>query len=136
MIYLLISYCLFGNSFQWELAFYRNQSINFLCIWFESCLSDVAFHWVKFTNSLKGYICPLYSFWWASLWVIKRVSIYLFPMPLSLAQWCREKGAFYNNTLVFYKISIFYLLLSLSYGSIFCASNYRFYFECDNALPF
>ena len=52
--------------------------------------------------------------------VIKRVSIYLFSMPVSLAQWRGEIGAFYNNTLTFSKISIFYLLLSLSYGSIFC----------------
>ena len=51
--------------------------------------------------------------------VIKRVSIYLFSMPVSLAQWRGEIGAFYNNTLTFSKISIFYLLLSLSYGSIF-----------------
>ena len=40
-------------------------------------------------------------------------------MPVSLAQCHGEIGAFYNNTLTFYKISIFYLLLSLSYGSIF-----------------
>ena len=52
--------------------------------------------------------------------VIKRVSIYLFSMPVSLAQWRGEKGAFYNNTLAFSKISTFYLLLSLPYGSIFC----------------
>ena len=31
-----------------------------------------------------------------------------------------EIGAFYNNILTFSEISIFYLLLSLSYGSIFC----------------
>ena len=52
--------------------------------------------------------------------VIKRVSIYLFSMPVSLAQWRGEIGAFYNNTLTFSKISIFYLLLSLSNRSIFC----------------
>ena len=52
--------------------------------------------------------------------VIKRVPIYLFSMPISLAQWRGKIGAFYNNTLTFSKISIFYLLLSLSYGSIFC----------------
>ena len=52
--------------------------------------------------------------------VIKRVSTYLFSMPVTLAQWCGEIGTFYNNTLTFSKISIFYLLLSLSYGSIFC----------------
>ena len=52
--------------------------------------------------------------------VIKRVSIYLFSMLVSLAPWHGEIGAFYNNTLTFSKISIFYLLLSLSYGSIFC----------------
>ena len=52
--------------------------------------------------------------------VIKRVSIYLFSMPVSLAQWRGEIGAFYNNTLAFSKISTFYLLLSLPYGSIFC----------------
>ena len=51
--------------------------------------------------------------------VIKRVSIYLFSMPVSLAQWREEIGAFYNNTLTFSKISIFYVLLSLSYGSMF-----------------
>ena len=50
--------------------------------------------------------------------VIKRVSIYLLSMPASLAQWHGEIGAFYNNTLTFSKISIFYLLLSLSYGSM------------------
>ena len=55
--------------------------------------------------------------------VIKRVSIYLFSMPVSLAQWRGEIGAFYNNTLAFSKISIFYLLLSLSYGSIFFRSD-------------
>ena len=55
--------------------------------------------------------------------VIKRVSIYLFSMPVSLAQWRGEIGAFYNNTLTFSKISIFYLLLSLSYGSIFFRSD-------------
>ena len=52
--------------------------------------------------------------------VIKRVSIYLFSMLVSLAQWRGEIGAFYNNTLAFSEISIFYLLLSLPYGSIFC----------------
>ena len=52
--------------------------------------------------------------------VIRRVSIYLFSMPVSLAQWRGEIGAFYNNTLAFSKISTFYLLLSLPYGSIFC----------------
>ena len=41
-------------------------------------------------------------------------------MPVSLAQWRGEIGGFYNNTLAFSKISIFYLLLSLPYGSIFC----------------
>ena len=41
-------------------------------------------------------------------------------MPVSLAQWRGEIGAFYNNTLAFSKISTFYLLLSLPYGSIFC----------------
>ena len=44
-------------------------------------------------------------------------------MPVSLAQWRGEIGAFYNNTLAFSKISIFYLLLSLSYGSIFFRSD-------------
>ena len=52
--------------------------------------------------------------------IMKRVSIYLFSMPVSLAQWRGEIGAFYNNTLTFSKISIFYLLLSLSNRSIFC----------------
>ena len=41
-------------------------------------------------------------------------------MPVSLAQWRGETGAFYNNTLAFSKISTFYLLLSPPYGSIFC----------------
>ena len=45
---------------------------------------------------------------------------HLFLMLVSSAQWRGEMGAFYNNTLTFSKISIFYLLLSLSYGSIFC----------------
>ena len=52
--------------------------------------------------------------------VIKKVSIYLFSMPVSLAQRSGEIGAFYSNTLTFSKISMFYLLLSLSCGSIFC----------------
>ena len=55
--------------------------------------------------------------------VIKSISIYLFSMLVSLAQWRGEIGAFYNNTLTFSKISIFYLLLSLSYGSIFFRSD-------------
>ena len=41
-------------------------------------------------------------------------------MPVSLTQWRGEIGVFYKNTLTFSKISIFYLLLSLSYGPIFC----------------
>ena len=41
-------------------------------------------------------------------------------MPVSLAQWRKEIGAFYNNTLAFSNISTFCLLLPLSYGSIFC----------------
>ena len=40
-------------------------------------------------------------------------------MPVSLAQWRGEIGAFYNNTMTFSKIYGFYLLLSLLYGSIF-----------------
>ena len=52
--------------------------------------------------------------------VIKRVCIYLFSMSVNLAQWRGEIGAFYNNALTFSKISVFYLLLSLSYGSIVC----------------
>ena len=44
-------------------------------------------------------------------------------MPVSLAQWRGEIGAFYNNTLAFSKISIFQLLLSFPYGSIFCRLN-------------
>ena len=40
-------------------------------------------------------------------------------MPVSLAQWRGEMDAFYNNTLTFSKISSFFLLLSLPYGSIF-----------------
>ena len=50
----------------------------------------------------------------------QRVSIYLFSMPVSLAQWRGEIGPFYNNTLAFSKISTFYLLFSLPCGSIFC----------------
>ena len=41
-------------------------------------------------------------------------------MSASLAQWREEIGAFYNSTRAFYKISIFYLILSLPYRSIFC----------------
>ena len=52
--------------------------------------------------------------------VIKKVSIYLFSMPVSSAQRRGEIGAFYNNTSAFSKISTFYLLLPLPYGSIFC----------------
>ena len=77
-----------------------------------------------------------YVFLQLMFWVIKRVSIYLLSMPVSLAQWRGEKGAFYNNTLALYKISIFYFLLSLSYGSLFCASNYKFNFKRDNAFSF
>ena len=40
-------------------------------------------------------------------------------MLVSLAQWRGEMDAFYNNTLTFSKISSFFLLLSLPYGSIF-----------------
>ena len=43
VIYLLMSYSPFGNSFQWELLFYWNQSIHFFCTWFYSSLSDVGF---------------------------------------------------------------------------------------------
>ena len=75
--------------------------------------------------------------------VIKRVSIYLFSMSVSLAQWRGKIGAFYNNTLAFSKISTFYLLLSIPYGSIFCrldliklVSNYKFNFKRDNVLSF
>ena len=102
VIYLLMSYSPFWNSFQWELVFCRNQSIHFFCTWSEPFLSDMHFHWVEFTNSLEGYNCPLRLFLWASLcynlshshtffyywcfWVIKRVSSYLYSMPVSLAQ--------------------------------------------------
>ena len=106
VIYLLMSYSPFWNSFQWELVFCRNQSIHFFCTWSEPFLSDMHFHWVEFTNSLEGYNCPLRLFLWANLcynlshshtffyywcfWVIKRVSSYLFSMPVSLAQLCGE----------------------------------------------
>ena len=40
---------------------------------------------------------------------IKRVSIYLFLMQVSLAQWFGKIGTFYNNTLAFSKISVFYI---------------------------
>ena len=52
--------------------------------------------------------------------VIERVFIYSSSMLVSLAQWRGEISAFYTNTLIFSQISIFYLLLSLLYGSIFC----------------
>ena len=55
------------NSFQWDLVLYRNLSIHFFSTWFDSFLSVVGFHWVQFTNSLVGCICPLRSFLWASL---------------------------------------------------------------------
>ena len=45
---------------------------------------------------------------------------FLLSMPVSLAQWRGEIGAFYNNTLTFSEIFTFHLLLSLPYGSIFC----------------
>ena len=48
-------------------------------------------------------------------------SFHLFSIPVSLAQWRGEIGVFYINTLTFCKISTFYLLLSLSYRSIFCS---------------
>ena len=101
-------------------------------IWLVSFWCGFSLSWV--CDSVEGYICPLRSFLWASLcfnlshshtffyywcfWVIKRVFSYLFSMPVSLAQLRGE--IIYNNTLVFPTISIFYLLLSLSYGSIFC----------------
>ena len=53
-------------------------------------------------------------------WVIKTVFIYLFSMPVSLAQWRGEIDACYNNTLAFSKISIFCLIVSLPYGCVFC----------------
>ena len=53
-------------------------------------------------------------------WVIKRVFIHLFLMLVSLGQYRREIGAFYNNTLTFPDISILYLVLLLPHGSIFC----------------
>ena len=56
VIYLLIFYSPFWNSFQWELVFYRNQSIHFFCTWSEPFISDMHFHWVEFTNSLEGYV--------------------------------------------------------------------------------
>ena len=59
--------------------------------------------------------------------VIKRVSIYLFSMPVSLAQWRGEIGAFYNNTLTFSKIS------RLNQTTAF---NYKFNFKRDNVLSF
>ena len=46
--------------------------------------------------------------------------MYFFSMPVSLVQWRGEIGVFYNNTLTFSNISIFYLLPSLSNRSIFC----------------
>ena len=53
-------------------------------------------------------------------WVSKMVSLHLFLMTVSLAQWCGEVGPFYNNTLTFSNISIFYLILSLPCGCLFC----------------
>ena len=52
--------------------------------------------------------------------VIKRVSIYLFSIPVGLAQWRGQIDAFYNNTLAFSKISIFYMLLSICILVHFC----------------
>ena len=49
-----------------------------------------------------------------------RVSVYLFSMPVSVAQWRVEIGVFYKNTLAFSNISIFYLMLSLPYWSNYC----------------
>ena len=46
--------------------------------------------------------------------------MYFFSMPVSLVQWRGDIGTFYSNALTFSKISIFYLLLSLSNRSIFC----------------
>ena len=73
-------------------------------------------------------------------WVIKTVSIYLLSMPVSLNQWCGEISVFYNNTLALSKISILYLLFSLSFGSIFCrlyfVSSYKFNFKRGNVLSF
>ena len=100
-------------------------------------MSDVGFYWNKFPNSLGGYICPLHSFFYFSIcydlshshtffyyWsfeLSRGFSITFFSMPVSLAQWRGEIGAFYNNTLAFSNILTFYLVLSVLYGSIFCS---------------
>ena len=81
------------------------------------CLSFAFFFtsqpWLQFIS--QSYFFPLLMFW-----VIKRVSIHLFSMAVSLAQRFGEIGAFYNNTLAFSDISIFHFILSLPYRSIFC----------------
>ena len=129
VIYLLMSYSPFGNSFQWELVFYRKQSIHSFFTWFDSFLSDLGLTELNLRTYLRAIfvlcipfyiISKPYVFLLLMFRVIKRVSIYLFSMSVSLIQWRREIGTFYNNALTFSKISIFCLLLSLSYGSIFC----------------
>ena len=80
----------------------------------------MSFSFLFISQPLLKSISQPYIFLLLMFRVIKRVSIYLFSMPVSLVQWRGEIGAFYNNTLVFSKISIFHLLLSLPYGSIFC----------------
>ena len=66
VIYLLMSYSLFGNSFYWELVFYKNQSIHFFV-----CMIWLVSVWCRFSMSsirklTEDYICLLRSF--ACLW--------------------------------------------------------------------
>ena len=49
---------------------------------------------------------------------------FFFSIRVSLARWRGEIGALYNNTLAFSNILIFYLILSLPWGSIFCRLHF------------
>ena len=70
--------------------------------------------------------------------VIKRVSIYLFSMLVSLAPWHGEIGAFYNNTLTFSACYFHFNMGPYFVGRLsqITASNYKFNFKQDNVLSF
>ena len=135
IFYLFMSYSLFGKSFHWELVFYRNQPIHFLCTWFDSFLSFMGFRWIyKLTRGLHLSFAflfisqPLlysisqpYVFLLLMVWGIKRVSIYLFSIPVSLAQWRGEIGAFYSSTL---RLHFLRFLCSLYYFHVHMGSYF------------
>ena len=118
---MLMSYSLFGNSFSESLCFIgTSQFISPVQDLTRFCLIRVFTELNLQTHLRAVFILRDIRFSMLMFWVIRRVSIYLFSMPVSLAQWRREKGAFYNNILAYSKISIFCFILSLPHGSIFC----------------